>query len=119
MLALEQKPMLAKLVRELPEGDVLYERKGEGFRCLAFREHDDVDLRSRHGRPLGRYLPELTRALAALPEPCFALDGEVLVLKPPAPPGEVRPLATGPRAALVPARAARRAACRPAQVLGA
>ena len=81
MLDREQKPMLAKLVRELPEDDVIYEPKWDGFRCLAFREHDDVDLRSRHGRPLGRYFPELTRALAALAEQRFVLDGEVLVLE--------------------------------------
>ena len=59
MLDREQKPMLAKLVRELPDGDVVYEPKWDAFRCLAFREHDDVDLRSRHGRALGRYFPEL------------------------------------------------------------
>ena len=37
MLEREQKPMLAKLVRELPEGDVRYEPKWDGFRCLAVR----------------------------------------------------------------------------------
>ncbi len=47
-----QKPMLAKLVRELAEGDVVDEPKWEGFRCLTFRNAGDVDLRSRHGRPL-------------------------------------------------------------------
>ncbi len=44
--------MLAKLVRELAEGDVVDEPKWEGFRCLTFRNAGDVDLRSRHGRPL-------------------------------------------------------------------
>jgi ATP-dependent DNA ligase len=75
-----QKPMLAKLVRDLPEGDFLYEPKWDGFRCLVFRDGDDVDLRSRHGRPLGRYFPELVEALRATGRERFALDGEVLVL---------------------------------------
>src|SRR4051812_17356076 len=73
--------MLARLVRELPEGDFVYEPKWDGFRCLAFRDGGDVDLRSRHGRPLGRYFPELTDALAGLPVTRFALDGEVLVVR--------------------------------------
>ena len=80
MLATSQKPMLAKLVRELPVGDFVYEPKWDGFRCLAFRDGAELDLRSRHGRPLARYFPELASALAALGEPRFAIDGEVLVL---------------------------------------
>src|SRR4051812_34539849 len=72
--------MLAKLVRELPVGDFIYEPKWDGFRCLAFGEGGEVDLRSRHGRPLGRYFPELTAGLAALPVQRGVLDGEVLVL---------------------------------------
>jgi ATP-dependent DNA ligase len=73
--------MLARLVRELPEGEVAYEPKWDGFRCLAFRERDEVDLRSRHSRPLGRYFPELTAALATLPVAPVVIDGEVLVLR--------------------------------------
>jgi ATP-dependent DNA ligase len=80
MLDRSQKPMLARLVRELPEGDFLYEPKWDGFRCLAFREGDDVDLRSRHGRPLARYFPEVAAALRAHVPASFALDGEVLVV---------------------------------------
>ncbi|HEV2786236.1 MAG TPA: ATP-dependent DNA ligase [Solirubrobacteraceae bacterium] len=81
MLDRDQKPMLAKLVRALPDGDFVYEPKWDGFRCLAFRDGDEIDLRSRHGRPLGRYFPELTAALLAMAERRFALDGEVLVLE--------------------------------------
>lgn len=73
--------MLAKLTRELPVGDGLhYEPKWDGFRCLAFRDHHDVDLRSRNGRPLARYFPEIVKALMALDVPVFALDGEILIL---------------------------------------
>ena len=81
MFDVTQKPMLARLVRELPEGDVLYEPKWDGFRCLAYRAGDAVDLRSRHGRPLARYFPEIAAALAAAAAPArIALDGELLVL---------------------------------------
>ena len=71
--------MLARLARELPAGDYLYEPKWDGFRCLAFRDRDDVDLRSRNGRPLARYFPELVAALRAVPDDRFALDGEIVV----------------------------------------
>ena len=70
--------MLAKLVRELPVGDYLYEPKWDGFRCLAARDRDDVDLRSRNGRPLARYFPELVAALRELAELRFVLDGEIV-----------------------------------------
>ena len=70
--------MLAKLERALPRDGYLYEPKWDGFRCLAFRDGDDVDLRSRHDRPLARYFPELVEALLGVREPSFALDGEIV-----------------------------------------
>ena len=75
------RPMLARLARELPHGDFLYEPKWDGFRALAFRDGVDVELQSRHGRPLGRYFPELSEALRALDEPRFVLDGEIVVVR--------------------------------------
>jgi len=72
--------MLAKLARELPRGDYLYEPKWDGFRCLVFRSGDEIDLRSRHGRPLARYFPELVEAIGRLPHPRLALDGEIVVV---------------------------------------
>lgn len=72
-------PMLARLVRELPEGDLSYEPKWDGFRCLAFAARGgEVDLRSRNQRPLARYFPELVEALRALPR-AAVLDGEIVV----------------------------------------
>jgi len=41
-------PMLARLVRELPEGDWFFEPKWHGFRCLAFRTGECVELYSRN-----------------------------------------------------------------------
>ena len=58
-------PMLAKAADALPEGDGwLYEPKWDGFRCIVFRDGDEVELGSRNERPLTRYFPELPPALA-------------------------------------------------------
>jgi ATP-dependent DNA ligase len=72
--------MLAKLSRELPEGDgLVYEPKWDGFRCIVFRDGDDVELGSRNEKPLTRYFPELLDPLrGALPERCV-VDGEIVV----------------------------------------
>ncbi len=74
--------MLATLARELPLGNYLYEPKWDGFRCLAFRDGDEVDLRSRKQRPLARYFPEVVEALLALAPRAFTIDGELLVVTP-------------------------------------
>jgi ATP-dependent DNA ligase len=73
-------PMLAKLVRELPVGDgMLYEPKWDGFRCIVFRDGDEIELGSRNDRPLTRYFPEILDHLrAALPERCV-VDGELVI----------------------------------------
>ena len=73
--------MLARLARELPRGGFLYEPKWDGFRCLAFRAGEEVDLRSRHGNPLARYFPEVVDGLLALDPPQLALDGELVVVR--------------------------------------
>src|SRR5580698_4634786 len=76
-------PMLAKLARELPRGEGLYyEPKWDGFRCIVFRDGDDIELGSRNERPLTRYFPELVETLRRdLPERCV-VDGEVVVVGP-------------------------------------
>jgi ATP-dependent DNA ligase len=73
-------PMLAKSVKGIPEGDYLYEPKWDGFRCIAFRDGDEVELSSRGEKPLTRYFPEVVAALKAnLPERCV-VDGEVVIM---------------------------------------
>jgi ATP-dependent DNA ligase len=72
--------MLAKLSRDLPaEGDVTYEPKWDGFRCILFRDGDEVELGSRNERLLTRYFPEVVEAVRSrLPERCV-IDGEIVV----------------------------------------
>jgi ATP-dependent DNA ligase len=74
------KPMLAKAATKLPTGEGLfYEPKWDGFRCIVFRDGDEVELGSRNERPLTRYFPEVVEAVkAALPERCV-VDGEIVI----------------------------------------
>ena len=73
--------MLARLSRELPLDGFFYEPKWDGFRCLAFVADGDVDLRSRHERPLARYFPEIVAALQRVPVASVVLDGELVLVK--------------------------------------
>lgn len=73
-------PMEAKLVDALPEETGWqYEPKWDGFRCLVFRDGDAVDLRSKSGKPLGRYFPEVEAMIAGLEASRLAVDGELIV----------------------------------------
>jgi ATP-dependent DNA ligase len=74
------KPMLAKAATALPTAEgLLYEPKWDGFRCIVFRDGDEVELGSRNERPLTRYFPEMVRAARELlPERCV-VDGEILI----------------------------------------
>ena len=73
-------PMEALSVEQVPAGpEWQYEPKWDGFRCLAFRDGDDVYLQSKSGQPLTRYYPELVDALRKLKAQKFVLDGEIVV----------------------------------------
>jgi ATP-dependent DNA ligase len=72
--------MEALLAAELPEGDGWqYEPKWDGFRCIAHRDGDDVEMISRSGKPLGRYFPEVLEILRRTKEKRFAVDGELIL----------------------------------------
>jgi ATP-dependent DNA ligase len=76
-------PMLAKAVSGIPDperfGGLSFEPKWDGFRCLVFRDGDEVELASRNTKPLTRYFPEVVAAIREqLPERCV-LDGELFV----------------------------------------
>jgi ATP-dependent DNA ligase len=74
--------MLAKAAYEVPRTDgLLFEPKWDGFRCVVFRDGDEVELGSRNDRPLTRYFPEMPAPLgAALPERCV-VDGELVLVQ--------------------------------------
>lgn len=78
-------PMLAKASPELPDaqpGAYWFEPKWDGFRCIVFRDGDEIELGSRNDKPLTRYFPELLGPLkASLPDRCV-VDGEVVVAGP-------------------------------------
>ena len=74
-------PMEAVLAEELPQGEGWqYEPKWDGFRCIAVRSGDDVELWSKSGKPLGRYFPEVEAMFASLKAREFMLDGELLII---------------------------------------
>jgi ATP-dependent DNA ligase len=78
-------PMLAKSVKGVPEpgsvaGGLVYEPKWDGFRCIVFRDGDEVELSSRGEKPLTRYFPEVVEAVKAqLPQRCV-VDGEIIIV---------------------------------------
>jgi ATP-dependent DNA ligase len=72
--------MEALLAAELPGGDGWqFEPKWDGFRCIARRNGDKVEMISRSGKPLGRYFPEVLEMLGRMKEQIFTLDGELII----------------------------------------
>ena len=73
-------PMEARSTDEIPTGDSWqYEPKWDGFRCIAFRNGEQIYLQSKNGQPLARYFPDVAGALSRLPGKQFVLDGELVV----------------------------------------
>ena len=76
--------MLAKSVAGIPDpakfdGGLSFEPKWDGFRCLVFRDGDEVELTSRNTKPLTRYFPEVVDAVREQLPPRCVLDGELFV----------------------------------------
>jgi ATP-dependent DNA ligase len=80
-LPLSTPPMEAKSADELPieKGIWQYEPKWDGFRCLAFKSGDNVDLRAKSGKPLARYFPEVVSILRRVKIPALVVDGEIVI----------------------------------------
>jgi len=75
------RPMLAKAVHTVPRApDLRYEPKWDGFRCVVFRDGDEIELGSRNDRPLTRYFPELVDLLTAALPPRCVVDGEIVLV---------------------------------------
>jgi ATP-dependent DNA ligase len=76
----ELLPMEALLVSRLPKGEEWrYEPKWDGFRCLAYKRGRTITLRSKSGKPLERYFPDIVRVFEKLAATNVVLDGELLV----------------------------------------
>jgi len=74
------KPMEAKSATELPTGNHWqYEPKWDGFRCIAFRAGEKIELQSKAGRSLTRYFPDITDALRSIVAQRFVIDGELVI----------------------------------------
>lgn len=81
------QPMLAKSTSGIPDpakhDGLSFEPKWDGFRCVVFKDGDEVELTSRNTKPLTRYFPEVVAAMREqLPERCV-LDGEIFVASTP------------------------------------
>jgi ATP-dependent DNA ligase len=77
------QPMLAKSVKGIPDpakhGGLSFEPKWDGFRCIVFRDGDEVELASRNTKPLTRYFPDVVEALRTNLPDRAVLDGELFV----------------------------------------
>ena len=74
-------PMLAKLVRTLPEGaDWEYELKLEGYRLQAIKDGDKVRLYSRRGNDFTRKFARIATAVSKIKATSFILDGEAVAV---------------------------------------
>jgi ATP-dependent DNA ligase len=80
-LPIDTEPMEAKVATGIPRGEGMwqYEPKWDGFRCLAFKEGNHVDLRAKSGKPLGRYFPEIVESLRSAKPQRFVVDGELVI----------------------------------------
>ena len=73
-------PMEARLVDELPkDAGWQFEPKWDGFRCLAFRARQEVEIKAKSGKSLSRFFPEVVQNLRELPRKAFVLDGELVI----------------------------------------
>jgi ATP-dependent DNA ligase len=73
-------PMEARSVEQIPTEDGWqYEPKWDGFRCIAFRDDEQVYLQSKNGQPFARYFPDVANAIGELAAKEFVVDGELVV----------------------------------------
>jgi ATP-dependent DNA ligase len=80
-LPLTTAPMEAKLVDALPTGSGWQlEPKWDGFRCLAFKNGEDVDLRAKSGKPLARFFPDVVEQVRLMRAKNMVIDGELIVV---------------------------------------
>jgi bifunctional non-homologous end joining protein LigD len=76
------EPMMAKLLKEPPAGDWLYEIKFDGYRALALIGKDGVEVLSRNNKDLGEKFFPVVESLRKLKVVNTILDGEIVALSP-------------------------------------
>ena len=73
--------MQATLVTALPDGDDWrYEVKFDGYRVIAIKDGDRVQLRSRNDKDMTATYPGVARAVARLDTESAIIDGEVVAV---------------------------------------
>ena len=79
-IPLSLEPMEARIAPKLPSGSGWqFEPKWDGFRCIAFRAGDEVEIRAKSGKSLSRFFPEVVANLRSLALSTFVLDGELVL----------------------------------------
>jgi len=79
-IPVDLRPMEARRVETLPEETGWqFEPKWDGFRCLVFRDGDEVELKSKSGKSLTVFFPEVAQEMTKLRVPKFVIDGELLI----------------------------------------
>ncbi|MEV7135854.1 ATP-dependent DNA ligase [Arthrobacter sp. NPDC093128] len=79
------KVALARVVTTLPRttatqtGNLSYEPKWDGYRCICIRDDNGATLWSRQGKDLTRYFPELVAATEGAVPPGCVIDGEAVI----------------------------------------
>ena len=77
---LDTRPIEARLVDNQPrQPGWQFEPKWDGFRGLALRAGDEVELRAKSGKTLSRYCPEVVAMLGAIAPRYFVVDGELAI----------------------------------------
>ena len=74
------RPMLAKPLKEIPDGAMSFEPKWDGFRSIIFRDSDEVEIGSRNEKPMTRYFPEVVEAVLANFPLRAVIDGEIVIV---------------------------------------
>jgi ATP-dependent DNA ligase len=73
-------PMEARLIEALPtDTGWQFEPKWDGFRAIAARTGDEIELMSKSGKSLARFFPEIVDLLRAVRAEDFILDAELVL----------------------------------------
>jgi bifunctional non-homologous end joining protein LigD len=76
------EPMKARLVSDPPKGEWHYEMKFDGWRALALKGGQGVQLLSRNNKGFTDKFPDIVQAVGALPVERAVIDGEIAAIDP-------------------------------------